>query len=207
MREPIPRDKKKIIILGGGPNRIGQGIEFDYCCCHAAFSLSAQGYRDHHGQLQSRDRLDRLRHLRPALFRAADRRRRAGDRRQGTGKGHAGRRDRAVRRPDAAQARQHAGRGRRADPRHQRRRHRPRRRPQALPGAAQRARPQAAAQRHRDDGRGNHRGGARHRLSGDPAPVLCAGRARHGGGGRRSAAEGNRCSRASCSASRATIRC
>jgi carbamoyl-phosphate synthase large subunit len=42
--EARPTDKKKIIILGGGPNRIGQGIEFDYCCCHAAFSLSAQGY-------------------------------------------------------------------------------------------------------------------------------------------------------------------
>ena len=38
------RDAEKIIILGGGPNRIGQGIEFDYCCCHAAFSLSAAGY-------------------------------------------------------------------------------------------------------------------------------------------------------------------
>jgi carbamoyl-phosphate synthase large subunit len=35
---------EKIIILGGGPNRIGQGIEFDYCCCHAAFALSAAGY-------------------------------------------------------------------------------------------------------------------------------------------------------------------
>src|SRR6185295_7141565 len=32
-------DKKKVIILGGGPNRIGQGIEFDYCCCHAVFAL------------------------------------------------------------------------------------------------------------------------------------------------------------------------
>src|SRR5215468_4961781 len=42
--ESSPTDKKKIIILGGGPNRIGQGIEFDYCCCHAAFSLSGQGY-------------------------------------------------------------------------------------------------------------------------------------------------------------------
>ncbi len=42
--EAEPSDKKKIIILGGGPNRIGQGIEFDYCCCHAAFSLSKQGY-------------------------------------------------------------------------------------------------------------------------------------------------------------------
>jgi len=42
--EADPSDRKKIIILGGGPNRIGQGIEFDYCCCHAAFSLSAAGY-------------------------------------------------------------------------------------------------------------------------------------------------------------------
>ncbi len=42
--ESRPTDKKKIIILGGGPNRIGQGIEFDYCCCHAAFSLSGQGF-------------------------------------------------------------------------------------------------------------------------------------------------------------------
>ena len=42
--EADPTDKKKIIILGGGPNRIGQGIEFDYCCCHAAYSLSAAGY-------------------------------------------------------------------------------------------------------------------------------------------------------------------
>ncbi|MGA9795740.1 MAG: carbamoyl-phosphate synthase large subunit [Rhizomicrobium sp.] len=42
--ESRPTDKKKIIILGGGPNRIGQGIEFDYCCCHAAFSLSARGF-------------------------------------------------------------------------------------------------------------------------------------------------------------------
>ena len=36
--------KKKIMILGGGPNRIGQGIEFDWCCCHAAFSLRKRGY-------------------------------------------------------------------------------------------------------------------------------------------------------------------
>ncbi len=42
--EANPTDKKKIIILGGGPNRIGQGIEFDYCCCHAAYALSEQGF-------------------------------------------------------------------------------------------------------------------------------------------------------------------
>ncbi len=39
-----PCDKEKIIILGGGPNRIGQGIEFDYCCCHAVFALRELGY-------------------------------------------------------------------------------------------------------------------------------------------------------------------
>jgi len=42
--EADPSSKKKIIILGGGPNRIGQGIEFDYCCCQASFSLKEAGY-------------------------------------------------------------------------------------------------------------------------------------------------------------------
>jgi carbamoyl-phosphate synthase large subunit len=42
--EACPTDKPKILILGGGPNRIGQGIEFDYCCCQAAFALSQMGY-------------------------------------------------------------------------------------------------------------------------------------------------------------------
>ncbi len=42
--EARPTDREKIIILGGGPNRIGQGIEFDYCCCHACFSLTEAGY-------------------------------------------------------------------------------------------------------------------------------------------------------------------
>jgi carbamoyl-phosphate synthase large subunit len=42
--EAAPSDRKKIVILGGGPNRIGQGIEFDYCCCHAAFALKEAGY-------------------------------------------------------------------------------------------------------------------------------------------------------------------
>ena len=36
--------KKKVIILGSGPNRIGQGIEFDYCCCHASFALREDGF-------------------------------------------------------------------------------------------------------------------------------------------------------------------
>jgi len=42
--EAAPTAEKKVIILGGGPNRIGQGIEFDYCCCHAAFALKEAGY-------------------------------------------------------------------------------------------------------------------------------------------------------------------
>ncbi|HVN14245.1 MAG TPA: carbamoyl-phosphate synthase large subunit, partial [Anaerolineales bacterium] len=42
--ESRPTNKQKILILGGGPNRIGQGIEFDYCCCQAAFALSEMGF-------------------------------------------------------------------------------------------------------------------------------------------------------------------
>ncbi len=42
--EAAPSNKKKVVILGGGPNRIGQGIEFDYCCCHACFALNEAGY-------------------------------------------------------------------------------------------------------------------------------------------------------------------
>lgn len=43
-KAPASDNKKKIMILGGGPNRIGQGIEFDYCCCHAAMQLKEMGY-------------------------------------------------------------------------------------------------------------------------------------------------------------------
>jgi len=42
--EAAPTDRKKIMVLGGGPNRIGQGIEFDYCCVHAAFAMREDGY-------------------------------------------------------------------------------------------------------------------------------------------------------------------
>jgi carbamoyl-phosphate synthase large subunit len=41
--ESEPTDRRKVVILGGGPNRIGQGIEFDYCCCHASFALREEG--------------------------------------------------------------------------------------------------------------------------------------------------------------------
>jgi len=42
--EVLPSSKRKVMILGGGPNRIGQGIEFDYCCCHASYSLGEDGF-------------------------------------------------------------------------------------------------------------------------------------------------------------------
>jgi carbamoyl-phosphate synthase large subunit len=42
--EAAPSERTKVVILGGGPNRIGQGIEFDYCCCHASFALKDAGY-------------------------------------------------------------------------------------------------------------------------------------------------------------------
>jgi carbamoyl-phosphate synthase large subunit len=42
--ESMPSDRRKVVILGGGPNRIGQGIEFDYCCCHACYALAEAGF-------------------------------------------------------------------------------------------------------------------------------------------------------------------
>ncbi len=71
---------RPVVILGSGPNRIGQGVEFDYCCVRAAMALREHGLRDDHGQLEPRDGLHRLRHLRHALLRAADARGRARDR-------------------------------------------------------------------------------------------------------------------------------
>ena len=82
-RGPAGQSAPSVVILGSGPNRIGQGIEFDYCCVHAAMTVREIGPRRGHGQLQPRDGLDRLRHLRPPLLRAAHRRGRArGDRRR-----------------------------------------------------------------------------------------------------------------------------
>ena len=70
--EANPSDREKIVILGSGPNRIGQGIEFDYCCLPRRLLAVEGRLRDHHGQLQPGDGLNRLRHIRPALLRAAD---------------------------------------------------------------------------------------------------------------------------------------
>ena len=61
--EVAPSDRKKVVILGSGPNRIGQGVEFDYSCVHASFALSDGRVRDDHDQLQPGDGVHRLRHL------------------------------------------------------------------------------------------------------------------------------------------------
>ena len=152
--EVAPLTRPAVVILGSGPNRIGQGVEFDYCCVHAAFALSDAGLRDGHAQLQPRDRLHRLRHQRPPLLRAALPRGRAGrlptpaGARRG-GRGVAGRRGGRARRADAAQAGPDAGERRHPGARHQSRLDRPRRGPRALPRALHPPRHRAAARRHR----------------------------------------------------------
>ena len=158
------------IILGSGPNRIGQGIEFDYCCVHASMSLRDAGLRDRDGQLQPRDGLDRLRHVGPPLLRAVDRRgrgqrarRRVGGGREGGG-GH-----RLPRRADAPEA------GRlppaRAGARDEPGLHRPGRGPRAL----ERVVPRARRSRSRPAGRRPaHGGGARRRRAGSATRSSCA---------------------------------
>ncbi len=160
------------------PDRAGDRVRLLLRPCR----LQPQGgrHRDHHGELQSRDRLDRLRHVRPALFRAADRRGRdragARGRRQRQGAG----RHRAARRADALEARAGARGGPHPDPRHHARCDRPRRGPPPLPGSVAAAGLAPAGERHRHLGRRGRGGNGADRLSrGDPA-VLCAGRARHG---------------------------
>ena len=169
-------DKPSVMILGSGPNRIGQGIEFDYCCVHAAMTVQGVRPRRGDGQLQPRDGLDRLRHLRPPVLRAADARGRARDRRGRAPRG----RDRAVRRPDAAAARRRArGRGR-AAARHLARGDRPRRGPRALRRAARAARPEGAGLRDRALRGGGAGGRAARRLPAARAPELRARRPRDG---------------------------
>ncbi len=109
-----PTDRRKIMILGGGPNRIGQGIEFDYCCVHAALALREDGFEtimvncNPETVSTDYDTSDRL-FFEPLTLEDV-----LGDHREGK----AGRRDRAVRRPDAAEAGARAGSSRRADHRH-----------------------------------------------------------------------------------------
>ena len=66
--EAAPSDREKIMILGGGPNRIGQGIEFDYCCVHAAMALRDAGYETIMVNCNPEDRIHGFRYVGPAVF-------------------------------------------------------------------------------------------------------------------------------------------
>ena len=178
--EAAPSDKKKVIILGGGPNRIGQGIEFDYCCCHACFALKDAGYEtimincNPETVSTDYDTSDRL-YFEPLTAEdvieiiETERAER-----------HAARRHRAIRRPDAAQARRALGQGAGADPRHFAGRHRPRRGSRPLQASARPPAVAAAEKRHRHltgKGQGDRRSD---RLSDRDPAVLRAGRPRDG---------------------------
>ena len=129
------------------PDRPGHRVRLLLLPCGVCAGPDRRGVD--HGQLQPRNRLDRLRHLRPPVLRAADGRGRAGAAPRRDEQGHVGRRHRPVRRPDPAEAGPRPGRGRRADPGDQPRRHRPGRGPRALPATAERPQDRPAGKRHR----------------------------------------------------------
>ncbi len=174
--EAEPSNRRKVMILGSGPNRIGQGIEFDYCCVHAAFALGKLGIEtimvncNPETVSTDYDTSDRL-YFEPLtlehVLAVCETR-------------EARRRDRSARRADAAQARERARGGGHSDLGHLARRDRSRRGPQALRRAARRGGHPAARERHRADAPGGARGGAPARLPGARAPVLRARRAGHG---------------------------
>ena len=170
--EAAPTDRRKVIVLGGGPNRIGQGIEFDYCCVHAAFALREDGYEtimvncNPETVSTDYDTSDRL-YFEPLtledVLEIVELEKPRG-------------RHRAVRRPDAAEAGQGAGGGRRAHHRHVAGFDRHRRGPRALPEAADPPGPAAAAEPHRPHRGGGAAAGPGDRLSAGGAPQLRAGR-------------------------------
>ena len=178
--EANPSDRRKVIILGGGPNRIGQGIEFDYCCVHAAYALREAGIEtimvncNPETVSTDYDTSDRL-YFEPLTAEDVIELARV-EQRKGTLLGvivqFGGQTPLKL-----AAALEEA---RDPDPRHLARRHRPRRGPRALPAVADEAWPAPAGERHRalaGGGRGDRRA---HRLSGRHPPVLRAGRPRHG---------------------------
>ena len=151
--EALPGERERVVILGSGPNRIGQGIEFDYCCVHAAMTAREMGYEavmvncNPETVSTDYDTSDRL-YVEPLTFEDVINVV-ANERPEG---GH-----RAVRRPDAAEDRRRARRGRRADPRHAAGVDRPRRGPRPLRRAPARARHQLPGVRRRDDRRARRR--------------------------------------------------
>ena len=184
--EADPSDRSKVVILGGGPNRIGQGIEFDYCCVHAAYSLREAGIEtimvncNPETVSTDYDTSDRL-YFEPLTAEDVIEIVRVEERR-GTLLGV------IVQFGGQTPLKLAAALERRADPdpRHLARRDRPRRGPQALSGAACTRlglrQPENGTARSRRRGRG---GRAAHRLSGGDPPVLCARRPGDGDRARR----------------------
>ncbi len=176
--EAAPTTKRKIMILGGGPNRIGQGIEFDYCCVHAALQLREDGFEtimvncNPETVSTDYDTSDRL-YFEPLTLE---------DVLEVIAQGKAGRRDRAVRRPDAAQAVARARGGGRPHHRHHAGFHRRGGGSRALPAAGQEPRPQAAGECHRAHRRTGGRAGAPGRLPAGGSSVVRARRPRDGSG-------------------------
>ncbi len=174
--EAEPSSRRKIMVLGGGPNRIGQGIEFDYCCVHAALAMREDGFEtimvncNPETVSTDYDTSDRL-YFEPVTLE---------DVLAIVAVEQAGGRHRAVRRADAAEARGATRARGGAHHRHEPRRHRPGRGPGAIPGSDRHPGPAPAEQPH-CRGRGDrHRGRAGHRLSHRGAAVLRAGRPGHG---------------------------
>ena len=177
--EAAPTDKKKVIILGSGPNRIGQGIEFDYCCCHASFALRDDGYEtimvncNPETVSTDYDTSDRL-YFEPLTFEDV-----LAIYEHETRKAQS-RRDRAVRRADSAEPRAAAESGGREDHRHIAGVDRPGGRPQAVRQAAGRtARSRRPRARWPQSSKRPSQAPS-DRLSRAGAAVLRAGRARHG---------------------------
>ena len=178
--ESNPTPRRKVVILGSGPNRIGQGLEFDYCCCHAAFALRDEGFEtvmincNPETVSTDYDTVDRL-YFEPLTFEDVS------SIIDARGAGRRGRRvRRAVRRSDAAQARAVAAGRRLQDPRDVARLDRPRGRSRAVRAAAVGSRHSAGAEWH-----GHERRGSARRLGEDRFParrpaVVRARRPRHG---------------------------
>ncbi len=160
-------EREKVVILGGGPNRIGQGIEFDYCCVQASYRPEGDGHREHHGQQQPGDGQHGLRHLGQALFRAAHQGGRAQYHRCGEAAGS----HRPVRRADPAQPCQRPGGSRDTDTRNFPGQHCSRGGQGAVQRHAPRTGPRPARQRDRPQHRGGPPRGRAHRLPG-PRPAL-----------------------------------
>lgn len=178
--EVAPRTEPAVLILGSGPNRIGQGIEFDYSCVHASMALRDAGLLHRDGELQPGNRLHRLRHLRPAVLRAAHLRGRAGDRVRRDAGGSGRRGHRATGRADSARTGP-ATRGRgSADRRHVARGDPPRGGARRLRQGARRRLAAGAEARHRDVLRPSPDDRRRDRIPGARAAVVRAGWSRHG---------------------------